>query len=60
MLSISNILALEKFRGLLSTWSSDLNINLKNGEGYDDCDVGGIDSVGNDEQDDFDDPFDNG
>ena len=45
---------------MLSTWSSDLNINLKNGEGDYDGDVGGMDSVGNDDQDDFDDQFDNG
>ena len=48
------------FSGLLSTWSSDLNINLKNGERYDDFDVSGDDAVGNDAQDDFDDAFDNG
>ena len=54
----------ESFRhnlsGLLSTWSSDLNINLKNGERYDDFDVCGDDAVDNDAQDDFDDAFDNG
>ena len=53
-------MVLEKFRGLLSTWSSDLNINIKNGERFDDCDVDGVDDVGNDAQDDFDDQFDNG
>ena len=45
---------------MLSTWSSDLNINMKNGERFDECDVDGVDDVGNDAPDDFDDPFDNG
>ena len=54
-LTISN-----NFSGLLSTWSSDLNINLKNGDRSDDFDVSGDDAVGNDAQDDFDDAFDNG
>ena len=48
------------FSGLLSTWSSDLNINLKNGDRSDVFDVSGDDAVGNDAQDDFDDAFDNG
>ena len=48
------------FSGLLSTWSSDLNINLKNGDRSDDFDVSGDDAIGNDAQDDFDDAFDNG
>ena len=54
-LTISN-----NFSGLLSTWSSDLNINFKNGDRSDDFDVSGDDAVGNDAQDDFDDAFDNG
>jgi len=33
---------------------------MKNGERFDECDVDGVDDVGNDAQDDFDDPFDNG
>ena len=54
-LTISN-----NFSGLLSTWSSDLNINFKNGDRSDDFDVSGDDAIGNDAQDDFDDAFDNG
>jgi len=33
---------------------------MKNGERFDECDVDGVYDVGNDAQDDFDDPFDNG